>query len=158
MYSTSHMTESGNLMVSTSYSDKQNFIFSDYHTRSYPQTLRASSWIVLTNRSLQNPSQCVIQTQCATHSYVTYATIFFGGGYVLLTVYLRIFILVINQLDAQNFVLQQVYFMPLHVSSTMCPSSGGQNCIIQRLVSSHVQVAVRCTGRPPIGVMIPEAV
>ena len=27
--------------------------------------------------------------------------------------------------------------MPLHVSSTMCSSSGGQNCIIQHLVSSH---------------------
>ena len=25
--------------------------------------------------------------------------------------------------------------MPLHVSSTMCSSSGGQNCIIQHLVS-----------------------
>jgi len=37
---------------------------------------------------------------------------------VLLTVHLSIFILVINQLDAQNFVLQLVYFMPLHVSST----------------------------------------
>ena len=27
--------------------------------------------------------------------------------------------------------------MPLHVSSTMCSSSGDQNCIIQHLVSSH---------------------
>jgi len=27
--------------------------------------------------------------------------------------------------------------MPLHVSSTMCSSSGGPNCIIQHLVSSH---------------------
>ena len=27
--------------------------------------------------------------------------------------------------------------MPLHVSSTMCSSSGGQNYIIQHLVSSH---------------------
>jgi len=27
--------------------------------------------------------------------------------------------------------------MPLHVSSTMCLSSGGQNCITQHLVSSH---------------------
>ena len=27
--------------------------------------------------------------------------------------------------------------MPLHVSSTMCSSSGGQNCIIQHPVSSH---------------------
>ena len=57
---------------------------------------------------------------------------------VLLTVHLSIFILVINQLDAQNFVLQEVYFMPLHVSSTMCSSSGGQNCIMQPLVSSQL--------------------
>jgi len=28
--------------------------------------------------------------------------------------------------------------MPLHVSSTMYSSSGGQNCIIQQPVSSHL--------------------
>ena len=33
--------------------------------------------------------------------------------------------------------LKQVYYTPLHVSSTMCSPSGGQNCIIQHLVSSH---------------------
>jgi len=40
--------------------------------------------------------------------------------------------------------------MPVHVLSTtsMCSSSGGQNCIIQHLVSSHLYVAVRCA-RPP---------
>jgi len=37
---------------------------------------------------------------------------------VLLTVHLCIFISVNNQHDAQIFVLQKVYFMPLHVSST----------------------------------------
>jgi len=58
------------------------------------------------------------------------------GFDVLLTVYISI--LVINQLDSQNLVLQYVYFMPLHVSSNMCSSSGGQNCIIQPLVSSHL--------------------
>ena len=36
--------------------------------------------------------------------------------------------------------------MPLHVSNTMCSSSGGKNCIIKHLVSSHLQMAVRCTG------------
>ena len=36
--------------------------------------------------------------------------------------------------------------MPLHVSSTMCLSEG-QNCIVQHR-----------TGRPPTGVMIPDAV
>ena len=43
--------------------------------------------------------------------------------------------------------------MPLHVSSAMCSSSGGQNCIIQHLVYLKL-----CTGRPPTGVMIPDAV
>ena len=37
-----------------------------------------------------------------------------------------LFTLVIKQLDAQNFVLQDVYFMPLHVSSNMCSLSGDQ--------------------------------
>ena len=37
--------------------------------------------------------------------------------------------------------------MPLHVSSTVCSSSGGQNFIIQPLLSGV-----------GIGVMIPEAV
>jgi len=31
----------------------------------------------------------------------------------------------------------KIYYMPVHVSSTMCSSSGGKNCIIQHLVSSH---------------------
>ena len=51
--------------------------------------------------------------------------------------------------------------MPLHVSSTMCSSSGGQNCIIQPLVSSHTvggRPVHLCTGRPPKGVMIPDNV
>jgi len=43
----------------------------------------------------------------------------------------------------------------------MFRSSGGQNCIIQHLVSSHSvggRPVHRCTGRPPTGVMIPDAV
>ena len=52
----------------------------------------------------------------------------------------------------------------------MCSSSGGQNCIIQHLVSSHSvggRLVYRlreesslnlCTGRPLICVMIPDAV
>ena len=66
---------------------------------------------------------------------------------VLLTVYLSIFILVINQLDARNFILQQVYFVPLHVSSTMCSSSGGQK--LYYTASGIIT---------PICVMMPDAV
>ena len=54
--------------------------------------------------------------------------------------------------------------MPLHVSST-----GGQNCIIQHLALSHSvgghpvhrlreNSLNLCTGWPPTGVMIPDAV
>ena len=50
---------------------------------------------------------------------------------------------VINQPNTQILVLQQVYFMPLHVSNTMRSLSGGQNCITQHLVSSH-----SLSGRP----------
>ena len=62
--------------------------------------------------------------------------------YVLLTVHLSI-ILIINKRNTQILVLEQVYSMPLHVSSTMCSSSGGQNVLYS-------------TG--PTGVMIPDAV
>ena len=65
--------------------------------------------------------------------------------------------------------------MPLHVSSTMLLHVSStivliirrSNCIIQHLVSSHYPVGGSpahisslnlCTGRPPTGVMIPDAV
>jgi len=48
------------------------------------------------------------------------------------------FVSVFYQLDAQNLFHNKFYFMSLHVSSTMCSSSGGQNCITQPLVSSHL--------------------
>ena len=43
--------------------------------------------------------------------------------------------------------------MPLHVLSTMCSSTGGQNCIIQHLVSSSSSLNL-CAGRLTTGVMI----
>ena len=55
---------------------------------------------------------------------------------ILLTVHLKTFISVFNQLDAQNLFHNVFYFMPLHVSSTC---------------AHHQDVT-------PIGVMIPEAV
>ena len=57
---------------------------------------------------------------------------------VLLTVHLGIFISLFNQLDAKNLFHSKFYFMPLHVSNTCYPSSGGQNCITQPLVSTHL--------------------
>ena len=57
---------------------------------------------------------------------------------VLLTVHLSIFISVINQLDAQNFCFTISLFHASTCFEQMCSSSGGQNCITQPLVSSHL--------------------
>jgi len=64
--------------------------------------------------------------------------------FVLLTLHLSIFILVINQLDAQNICFTISLFHASTCFEHMRSSSGGQNCITQPLVS--------------IGMMIPEAV
>ena len=56
--------------------------------------------------------------------------------------------------------------MPLHVSSTMCSSSGSSKLyytasgIITHVGGRPVRRLREdlCTGRPPIGVMIPDAV
>jgi len=53
-----------------------------------------------------------------------------------------------------KLLFYDTFIMTLHVSSTMCSSSGGQNCIIEHLVSSHSVLAVW----PPTGVTIPDAV
>ena len=58
----------------------------------------------------------------------------------------------INQLDALNFIMSL-----FHASTYLehkCSSSGGQNCTIQSLVSSHVQVVVPCTG--PLSTCAPD--
>jgi len=57
---------------------------------------------------------------------------------VLQTVHLIIFISVINQLDAQNFCFTIRLFHASTCFEHMCSSSGGQNCITQPLVSSHL--------------------
>ena len=48
------------------------------------------------------------------------------------------FISVINQLDAQNFRFTISLFHASTCFEHMCSSSGGQNCITQPLVSSHL--------------------
>ena len=57
---------------------------------------------------------------------------------VLLTVHISVFISVINQLDAQNFCFTISLFHASTCFEHMCLSSGGQNCITQTLVSSHL--------------------
>jgi len=57
---------------------------------------------------------------------------------VLLTVHLSIFISVINQLDGQKFCFTIRLFHASTCFEHMCSLSGGQNCITQPLVSSHL--------------------
>ena len=67
-----------------------------------------------------------------------------------------------NQIDAKHFCFTISLLSPSTCFEHRCSSSGGQNCIIQPLVSSHLQVAVPCTTCARDGhlqsVMIPEAV
>jgi len=57
---------------------------------------------------------------------------------VLLTVHLRIFILVINQLDAQN-LFYNTFISCLYMFQAPCAHRQEvKNCIIQHLVSSHL--------------------
>ena len=88
---------------------------------------------------------------------------------VLLTVHLGIFISVFNQLDAQNLFYNKFYFMPPHVSSTRAHHQEVKIALHSLWYRhafrwpSHAQVERElslnlCTRRPPIGVMIPEAV
>ena len=57
-----------------------------------------------------------------------------------------VFISVINQIDAQNVCFTISLFDASTCFEHMCSSLGGQNCITQPLVSSHLQEAVWCTG------------
>ena len=54
----------------------------------------------------------------------------------------QILLLVINQLNAQNVVLSEVYYKPLHVLRTMCSSSGGQNYIVQHYKLNVIAIAI----------------
>ena len=86
---------------------------------------------------------------------------------VLLTMHLSIFISVFNQIDAQNLFHNKFYFMPLHVSSTcahyqevkIALHSLWYHHTYRRLSRARVESSLNpCMRRPPIGVMIPEAV
>jgi len=57
---------------------------------------------------------------------------------VLLTVHLSIFISVINQIGVQNICFTISLFHACTRFEHTCSSSGGQNCITQSLLSSHL--------------------
>ena len=65
-----------------------------------------------------------------------------SGGQILLAQHLAtslslgdFLILVTDRHNSKNLVLYYVYYIPLRVLRTMCSLSGGENCIIQHLVS-----------------------
>jgi len=79
---------------------------------------------------------------------------------VLLTLHLCIFISVSNQLDAQNLFHNKLYSIPQHVSST-CAHHQEVKIALHSLWYHHTYrwpSLNPCTRRPPVGVMIPEAV
>jgi len=55
-----------------------------------------------------------------------------------------LFISVINQLDVQNFCFTMSLFHASTSFEHICSSSGGQNCITQPLVSSHLLMMSIC--------------
>jgi len=63
------------------------------------------------------------------------------------------YISVFNQIDAQNLFHNKFYFMPLRVSSTCAHYQEFK--IALHSIWYH---QTSCTRRPPIGVMIPDAV
>jgi len=81
---------------------------------------------------------------------------------VLLTVHLSIFILVINQLDAQNFCFT-ISISCLYMFRALCAHHQEVKTVLYSLWYHHTyrwpsRAHNLFTGRPPIGVMIPEAV
>jgi len=62
-------------------------------------------------------------------------------------VQLSIFILVINQLDAQNLFYNKFISFLYMFRAPCAHRQEVKNCIIQPVVSSHLQVAVPCRGR-----------
>ena len=76
-------------------------------------------------------------TEIDIYIYI-YVVGFFFFFNVLLAVHLDLFISVINQLDAQNFCFTISLFHASTCFEHTCSSSGGQNCIKQPLVSSHL--------------------
>jgi len=110
----------------------------------------------------------LLQAQNKTHCAKMFTMVFNwpNGGKtsawnfdVLLTVHLSIYISVINQLDAQNFCFIISLFHVCTCFEHMYSSWGGQNCIIQPHHTYGWPSRLNlCTRRPPISVMIPEAV
>ena len=86
--------------------------------------------------------------------------------YVLLTVHLSIFILVINQRDAQN-LFYSTFISCLYMFRAPCAHRQEVKIVLYSIWYHHtcrwpsgaqVLSINLCTGRPPVGMMIPEAV
>ena len=68
------------------------------------------------------------------------------------------FVLVINQLDAQSLFYNK-FISYLYMFRAPCAHRQEVKIVLYNIWYLHtLQVAVRCAGRPPIGVMIPDAV
>ena len=67
------------------------------------------------------------------------------------------FILVINQLDAQNLFYNK-FISCLYMFRAPCAHRQKVKIVLYSIRYHHICRWLLCTGRPPIGVMIPDAV
>ena len=114
------------------------------------------------DRHFPNTSQWLWSVSHLTLNASNITTLFFD---VLLTVHLSIFILVINQFDAQNLFYNK-FISCLYMFRAPCAHRQEVKIVLYSLWYYHTyrwpcRAQVErglCMGRPPIGVMIPEAV
>jgi len=103
----------------------------------YKQTIQYTRFLFFLSQYLTN----LMHKICFTISFIYIATCF-CTVIVLLKFKLPnmkfLFISVINQIDAQNFCFTINLFHTSTCFEYICSSSGGQNCITQPLVSSHL--------------------
>ena len=123
----------------------------------YPQTHHVNGQAVLLRMTWLNPFQiltCPLLMAIPLHNYTLHNLCSSNSVLNTQTVHLAVFfcmyhitqlgrpskrvlfISVINQLDAQNFCFTISLFHASTCFEHMCSSSGGQNCIIQRLYNT----------------------
>ena len=91
------------------------------------------SWNIITARW----GQLFLRAMCACYRYADGGVELAVHSSVTVTCNALFYLFInINQLDALNFIIS--LFKASTCFEHMCSSSGGQNCVIQSLVSSHI--------------------
>ena len=137
--------------------DQPNFLYNGFRNyfrgvgRSGHEVDQASK----PNVETKNRWSCTSTSPVCFHSAGRGNYFLFSNFVVLLTVHLSIFTFVINQHDAQNLFYNK-FISCLYMFRAPCVHR--QEVREDWLECSNQSSLNLCTGRPPIGVMIPEAV